>query len=136
MANVTNIQVILDGPRNVVVKVDGILDTSDLATTTVADPATLTGIDYTGTLKALKLRLKEIDYSIEDGLTVNLYWNATTPVILKSLNGRGSECYKDFAGIPNNAGAGVDGKVNVSTEGWTAGVKSFSLVMRFIKQQT
>jgi len=135
MANVFNVQVVLDGPRNVVIKVDGILDTSDQASTTVADPATMTGIDNTGALKALKLRLKEIDYQVEDGLSVNLFWDATTPVLLQSYNGRGNNCYNDFGGLPNNAGVGVNGKVLLSTEGWV-GIKSFSLVMRFIKTQT
>lgn len=135
MANSVLTQVVLDGPRNVVVKVTGILDTSDQAAITVADPATMAGIDFSGTLKALKLRLKEIEYSIEDGLTVNLYWDATAPVLLATLNGHAENCYDDFGGLPNNAGAGVNGKVLLSTEGW-AGVKSFTIVMRFIKTQT
>ena len=135
MANSVVTQVVLDGPRNVVVKVTGILDTSDQAAITVADPATMTGIDNTGALKALKLRLKEIEYIVEDLLTVNLYWDATAPVLLASYNGRGENCYDDFGGLPNNAGAGVNGKVLLSTEGWV-GTKSFTLIMRFIKTQT
>jgi len=136
MANIFNLQTLLDGPRNVVIKVDGILDTSDQASTTIADPALMAGIDFSGAQKALKLRLKEIDFIIEDALTVNLYWDATAPVLLQSYNGRGDACYNDFGGLNNNAGAGVNGKVLLSTEGWTAGTKSFSLVLRFIKTQT
>ena len=136
MANDLQTQVILDGPRNVVIKVTGVLDTSDLANTVIADPATLTGIDNTGTLKAAKLRLKEIGFAVEDGLTVNLLWDATTPLLMTTWNGRGDRCYDDFGGLPNNAGVGVNGKVLLNTEGWTAGIKSFTLVLRFIKTQT
>jgi len=135
MANVFNTQVVLDGPRNVVIKVDGILDTSDIAATAIIDPATLAGIDYTGTQKASKLRLKEVTYIVEDSLAVNLFWDATVPVLLQSYTGRGDVCYDDFGGLPNNAGAGVNGKVLLSTEGWV-GILSFSLVLRFVKTQT
>ena len=51
MANSVTSQIIIDGPRNTVVKVAGILDTSDLASTVVADPAVLVGIDNTGGLE-------------------------------------------------------------------------------------
>ncbi len=136
MANILNLQTLLDGPRNVVIKVDGILDTSDVVATVIADPAVMAGIDSSGLQKAAKLRLKELDFTIEDGLTVNLFWDATAPVLLQSYNGRQDFCYDDFGGLNNNAGAGVNGKVLLSTEGWTAGIKSFSMVLRFIKTQT
>lgn len=47
MANSTTVQILVDGPRNVVVKLDGIVDTSDIAATgtlgTGASGATTTG---------------------------------------------------------------------------------------------
>ncbi len=136
MANLIETQVLLDGPRNAIIKVVGVLDTGDLANTVIADPALLTGIDHTGMLKAAKLRLKEIEFTIEDGLAVNLVWDATTPVLLASYLGRGENCYNDFGGLNNNAGVGVNGKVLLNTEGWAAGIRSFTLVLRFIKTQT
>lgn len=136
MANLLETQVLLDGPRNVVVKVVGVLDTSDVANTVIADPALMAGIDSSGAQKALKLRLKEIEFTIEDGLAVNLLWDATTPVLIASYHGRGENCYNDFGGLNNNAGVGVNGKVLLNTEGWAAGTRSFTLVLRFIKTQT
>lgn len=136
MANVTSTQIILDGPRNTVVKVEGILDTSDLASFVVADPATLAGWDNTGLQKSAKLSLLKVTYSIEDALEVRLAWDATTPARLVELTGRGKISYYDIGGVTNNADAGVNGKVLLSTEGWSAGkILSFTVILHFKKQQ-
>ena len=135
MANSLTTQVIIDGPRHAVVKVIGVLDTSDQALVTIVDPATLTGMDVTGGIKAAKVRLKHMEYAIEDGLTVNLYWDATTAVIIGSFNGRGKLDARHYDGLPNNAGAGVTGKILLATQGFAVGaVMSFSLDLELIKQ--
>jgi hypothetical protein len=135
MANTTNIQVILDGPRNCVVKVEGTLDTSDLASTVLVDPALLAGMDNTGLVKAAKLRIQTLTFTVEDGLEVRLAWDATTPKRIETLTGRGKQCFKHFSGLPNDAGAGVNGKILISTQGWTASaVLSFTVVLEMVKQ--
>ena len=63
MANSTSIQILNDGPRNVVVKLDGLLDTSDLTSTTVVDPALLSDMNING-VKASKLRINKIVYDL------------------------------------------------------------------------
>lgn len=137
MANSVNIQTILDGPRNVVVKVEGILDTSDLASTTLVDPALLFPMDSQNQVKAKHLRLYTIHYIVEDGLEVRLAWDATTPVRIEQLTGRGKSCFRHFEGIPDNSGAGSTGKVLISTEGWSAAkILSFSVVCEFAKVQS
>lgn len=136
MANSVNIQTILDGPRNCVIKVEGILDTSDLASATLVDPALLFGMDNTGLVKAAKLRILEIQYNVEDTLEVRLAWDASTPVRIDQLTGRGKIDAKAFGGLTNNAGAGVTGKILISTEGWAATkVLSFTLVLELVKEQ-
>ena len=135
MANVQTIQIITDGPRNVTVKVEGILDTSDVVSASIVDPAALSAIiDST---KASKLRIDKITHNIEDGLAVILTWFATTPVRIESLTGRGNAKYKDFGGLINNAGAGVNGKIYLSTEGYTATslVVSYSIILEMVKTQ-
>lgn len=137
MANVTSTQILLDGPRNVVVKIEGVLDTSDLAAQVLLDPATLVGIDYTLAVKAAKLRINKIQFNVEDGLAVNLLWDATVPVRIGEYTGRGEQCYFNFGGLANNAGAGVNGRILVSTQGASAGpVLSFTVVLECIKTQT
>ena len=217
MANVYSTQLIVDGPRNTVVKAEGILDTSDIGatgqvgasgfTTTIGspniafvagalaplvgqyltfgdgtttfpagtyvtavtdathivvsnnalatnaaaaititgsagglvllDPAKLVGWDNTGLLKAAKLSLLKVVFSVEDGLEVRLSWDATTPQRLEQLTGRGKFDHYQMSGMPNNAGAGVNGRVLLATEGWkAAAIYSFSVVLYFKKQQT
>ena len=137
MANVVSTQVILDGPRNVVVKVDGILDTSDLASTVIIDPSTYMVTEVSTQLRATKVRIYKIYPSIEDALECRLAWDATTPVRILELTGRGKMDFSTFGGLVNNGGAGVTGKVLLSTEGWATGkILSFSLIFELVKQLT
>lgn len=136
MANSVNIQTILDGCRNTVVKVEGILDTSDLALTTLIDPALCNGMDNTGLLKAAHFRIETIQYNVEDGLEVRLAWDATTDVRIDELTGRGKNEFHRFGGLTDNSGAGSTGKILISTEGWSTGkILSFTLVLELVKTQ-
>jgi len=135
MANALTTQLILDGPRNCVVKIVGILDTSDVAPVVIVNPATLTGMDFTGLIKAAGLLLTKITYKVEDGLEVRLAWEATTPVFIEDITGRGVQDYVAFGGLPNNSGAGRTGSIMLSTEGWASlSVKSFTLVLEMVKE--
>lgn len=136
MANVTSIQILEDGDRNVIVKLTGKLDTSNVASTTLLDPATLASVNAStmSPQKASTLAIESVIFDIEDGLTVNLYWDATTPVPVWYFSGR-DKMNAEFTGfLQNNAGAGKTGKILYDTAGWTAGTKSFSLVIQCIKQ--
>lgn len=133
MANSTSIQILEDGPRNTVVKFEGVLDTSDLGSTLIIDPAAQSPIDSFGN-PGTKFRIDCLQFSIEDGLSVNLFWDATTPVRIEELVGRGKMKYFQFGGLKNNAGAGVNGKITATTEGWGSGIKSFSIILTLVKQ--
>jgi hypothetical protein len=137
MANVVNIQTIIDGPRHTIIKVSGILDTADLGNTTVADPALLVGVDNTGQLKAATFRIVGMNFDVEDGLAVNLYWDAATPVLIDSLVGRGAlpPSYQAYGGLTNNAALpGKTGKIIMNTQGW-AGILSFNFIVELVKVQ-
>ena len=137
MANSVNTQIIQDGPRNVVIKVEGILDTSDLASTVIVDPSALAGMDNTGAVKALGLIVDRIQFSVEDVLELRLAWDATTPTRMVELAGRGTEKFERFGGLTNNSGAGRTGKILLSTQGWVAAaVLSFTLILTLKKQGT
>ena len=145
MANSTSTQLLVDGPRNVVVKFEGVLDTSDLSSTTVLDPATLSAVGANGE-KATRLGIEKITFNIEDTLGVNLFWDASTPVRIESLVGRGKMTHYKFGGLKTSAGtwnsdgsftpaAGFTGKITATTQGWAASaVLSFSLVIECVKQ--
>lgn len=112
-ANATYLEV--DGPRNTVSRTVGDAQQSGALPTavTVLDPATLTDMNpgMSGTHLATLLRLDFVNYSISDGIVVQLIWDATTPIAICELAGRGQLDLKAFAGFHNNAGAGVTGKI-------------------------
>jgi hypothetical protein len=134
MANELNIQVLDDGPRNYIIKVQGKVDTSDIANTVIADIATVMAMDPTSNLKPATFQVREIQFSIEDLLAVNLLWDATTPVKIEGLTGRGKMDFHRFGNLRNNAGAGVTGKILLATQGWVAAaVLDFSLIIHLVK---
>lgn len=137
MANTLTTQIIADGPRNAVVQIEGNQNTSDLAYTTVINPASgFVGMDNTGLILPADFRVMRLQYSIEDVFTVDVWWDATTPVLLATLNGRGEIKWDRFGGMPNYGGAGRTGKIGLSTQGWASGALSFTLVFEMIKQGT
>jgi hypothetical protein len=132
MANSVAIQVIEDGARNSIVKITGVLDTSDVALQTGVDLTTLNqgGSGPTPTLA----RIDHIDYSISDQLEIQLQWHATTNVIIMPLAGRGRMSFWNFGGLQNNSGAGRNGNIDFKTTGWTSGTQVFSLILELVKQ--
>ena len=138
MANTLTTQIIADGPRNAVVQIEGNQNTSDLAYVAVINPASgFVGMDNTGTVLPADFRIMRLQYSVEDGFTVDVWWDAATPALLTSLNGRGEIKWDRFGGMVNYSGAGRTGKIALSTQGWTASATlSFTLVFEMIKQGT
>ena len=132
MANAFATQIIQDGPRNVIAKVTGILDTSDLALTTAINVSNLT--EGSTALAPTKVRIDFLDYSISDQLEVQLLWDATTPVVIMPLAGRGKLIFQNFGGIQNNAGAGITGNILIKTTGWTSGTQVFTVTLELVKQ--
>ena len=147
MANSTSIQIMEDGAVRTVLKVEGVLDTSDVSSTLLVDPAVRSSVDPTGSnyLKASSYRISKIIHNIEDGLSFNLFWDATTPVRIEELTGRAKVDYRDFGGLqlkgsdgtPGVAPAGWTGKIYYSTEGYAVGkVLSYSVIIYLAKQWT
>lgn len=134
MANALTVQTLVDGPRNVVLKIDGYVDTSDITATDIADPAALSPIDINGKL-ATQLRIDRIIHTVDEGLAVTLLWDATTDVRIIDLVKTGRQELHNFGGFTNNAGAGKTGKIQLSTEGWSSGkIYEFTVTLELVKQ--
>lgn len=136
-------QIEIDGPRNTVSKTSGDFAMTTLPTAvTLVDPSVLTSMlpAMSGTWLAQTLRIDHIDYSISDGLTVQLFWDATTPVLICELYGRGKLELAKFGGWQNNAGAGITGKITmtviITDSASTAGTGSLLLNIWTVKQRT
>ena len=138
MANSVQIQTLVDSERNLVVKLVGILDTSNVSLATLIDPALVAAVNASGlnSQQPTKVAIKKVTYDIEDGLAVNLYWDATADVPIWRFVGRGFVMGEHIGFLQNNAGAGVTGKVLYDTDGYSSGSLSFSLLIECIKQWT
>lgn len=136
MANSVQIQTLVDSERNLVVKLVGILDTSNVSLATLIDPATIAAVNASGlsSQQPTKVAIKKVTYTVEDGLAVNLYWDATADVPIWRFVGRGKVMGEQIGFLQNNAGAGITGKVLYDTDGYSSGSLSFSLLIECIKQ--
>ena len=136
MANSVQIQTLVDSERNLVVKLVGLLDTSNVSLTTLIDPALVAAVNASGlnSQQPTKVAIKKVTYDVEDGLAVNLYWDATADVPIWRFVGRGFVMGEHIGFLQNNAGAGVTGKVLYDTDGYSSGSLSFSLLIECIKQ--
>lgn len=137
MSNVTTSQLLQDGPRNTVIKLTGQLDTSDQAYTIVLNPnnGSLSSPNSQIYIPQVKLRVKRIQYSIEDGLTVNLWWdgNGSSGTYMNQLEGRGLFDYEKVGDAWNNASPKT-WAIALSTQGWTASaVLSYDILMEVVK---
>lgn len=124
----------VDGQRNTVMKHDIVCDDSDLTLQLLIDTTTLSeepmGYAYS------RVRLDHIEYDVEDGLAIYLYWEGQlNNAVLWRLAGRGRVPADQFGGLQNTA---VDptGNILVKTQGWslTAGELSASFITEWSKQ--
>jgi hypothetical protein len=126
MANAVNTQILVDGARNAVVKITGVLDTSNVSSTIVIDPANFSPVP-TG------FRIDHLDYSISDPLEVRLLWDGTPQLDILPVAGRGRMSFWNFGGLQDNASSPT-GKIALETTGYTSGTLVFSVVVEMVKQ--
>lgn len=138
MANITSIQILEDGDRNVVAKLIGKLDTANATLATLLDPATLASVNASGlnSQKAVSLAIETVTFDIEDGIVLRLWWDATADEPIWYFSGRDKMNMEFTTFLQNNAGAGKTGKILYDTDGYTSGTKYFSMTIQCIKQWT
>lgn len=133
-------QILIDGPRNTVAKTTGDALQSDLPQSfTVLDPSLLTDMNpgMSGSHLATLLRIDYLEYSLSDGVTAQFKWDATTPVLIAEVAGRGKFEPWKYGGWQNNAGAGITGKITVTLiladQATSSNNVTFTWVMKTIK---
>lgn len=133
MANILERQIVLDGYRNVLIKLTGLIDTSDAV---VAPALVLT--DLVNNDKAMvfyALRVDEVSWSMKDGLLAFLEWNSTNPQQIAFLTGQGRICGEEFGGfIPDTLRPGFDGAINLRTQAFSPGtLANYTVVLEMTK---
>jgi hypothetical protein len=134
MANSFTTQILEEGPRNVAVKLVGVLDTSNLSSTAALAMSSINQGGYGPTPTAVKI--EHIEYQIGSPLAVQLLWNATADVVAVALVGSGFSNLKKLGGLTNNAGSGKTGTINILTTGYSSGTAVFTIILRLTKQGT
>ena len=134
MANVTDYQVTEEGPRNAVVKLTGYLDTSNVSELPAIDITQLfknndTRMVLTG------LRVDLIEWSISQGLEINLAWASANPQQIYLLAGRGRINSTNYGGfVPDVTRAQYNGDINLTSVGYVPGtVANFTIVVELVK---
>lgn len=95
------VQIILDGPRNVVVK---ITESSVITAGTAIDVSALDP-------PCTRVNINQVWFSLLDAEAFILLWDATTDEPIINLHGQQDFCFDRFGGLTNNAGAGITGDV-------------------------
>ena len=132
--NILDRQIIEDGWKHAIVKLTGVLDTSDISE---APAIALSDFTNNDTMKEFNgLCIKKISWSIGDGLQIVLAWNGFHPQQIAPLSGRGKLCAKDFGSFnPDMTLIGYDGGINLTTSGYPMNtVQNFVVVLEMTKR--
>jgi hypothetical protein len=121
-----------DGPRNAVVTITGILDTTDASFTPAIALTDFTNNDVrVGKLNGL--RVDKLAFAIGDGIQLNVTWQATSEQLIAGLAGRGHLEFKTSGGLqPNQAAVGYVGDINLRSTGFnTQGTPPQNFTLEF-----
>lgn len=125
MANATSSQTLIDGVKNVVMKLTFLGDGSgEEAAVLKVDVSALNGAPT-------RVRIMRVHYSVA-GMVATLLWDATTDVRILDLQGDHTLDFTYFGGLYNNAGAGITGDIMLTTTGAGA-ADSYSIILEMIK---
>lgn len=124
MADAVSSQTLIDGAKNVVVKLTNTSDGTGESAVTKVDVSALSGAPA-------KVKINKIHYSVA-GMVARLLWDATADVTIVDLQGDGCLDASCFGGLTNNAGAGVTGDIKLTTVGHTA-ADSYSIILEMAK---
>ncbi len=106
MANTYNVQTMIDGPKNFIVKVDVTLDGNSGDFTipqTIVNCAVMSPMEPNKNVRVTRVRVDEIDWDVQNGLAVNLAWDGAGPMPLWRMVGRSIEKSWREGGLQNNA---------------------------------
>lgn len=133
MANVITSQILMDGPRNLVVRLTGTLDTADVTATGLVTLANLSSVDIAGS-PPTRLIVDKITYDVETPISVNLAWDATTDVTFATLTQTGVIKATKYGGLYNTEATGVTGNIMYSTQGYASGTVTFTVLLECRKK--
>jgi len=131
MADAVTTQTIIDGERNCVMKFTNVSDGSGESAVAKVDVSALAA--NANGKACSEVRIQRVSHAIV-GMSVQLFFNASTNVLAMELaeSSNGHMDFKDFGGIPNNAGSGKNGDILFTTKGHSSG-DTYSITLEMTK---
>tara|TARA_R100000935_G_C2820602_1_gene159594 strand:- start:1205 stop:1603 length:399 start_codon:yes stop_codon:yes gene_type:complete len=130
MADAVTSQTLQDGTKTAVLKFTNISDGSGESAVAKVDVSALV-VSAIGAA-CTRVTINKIWYAI-DGMTVQMFFNASTNVFILELAGTTDTLdFSTFGGISNNAGSGVNGDILFTTVGHT-NLDTYSIIMEVTK---
>ena len=131
MADAVTSQTIIDGERNCVMKFTNVSDGTGESAVAKVDVSALAS--NAAGVACSEVRVLRVSHAIV-GMSVQLFLNATSNVLLVELaeSSNGHMDFKDFGGLPNNAGSGKNGDILFTTKGHSSG-DTYSITLEMIK---
>jgi hypothetical protein len=127
MAITVTKQTIIDGPRNLVVKVHLLGDSNEAAALLLINVS-----DYSSPTPGVGASVKVMRIvSALDNFHCTLLWDATTDVSFVDIPaGNHDQNFEDIGGLVNNAGTGITGDIMLTTNGIGVEEGTFTLHMK------
>lgn len=131
MADAVTSQTIIDGERNCVMKFTNVSDGTGESAVAKVDVSALSA-NSEGTACS-GVRIVRVSHAIV-GMSVQLFFNANTNVLIMELaeSSNGHMDFRDFGGLPNNAGSGKTGDILFTTKGHSSG-DTYSITLEMVK---
>ena len=131
MADAVTSQTIQDGERNCIMKFTNVSDGTGESAVAKVDVSALASNSEGKSCSEVKGM--RVSHAIV-GMSVQLFLDATSNVLLMELaeSSNGHMDFKDFSGIPNNAGSGKTGDILFTTKGHSSG-DTYSIVLEMHK---
>ena len=131
MADAVTSQTIQDGERNCIMKFTNVSDGTGESAVAKVDVSALAA--NAAGVSCSEVRVMRVSHAIV-GMSVQLFLDATSNVLLMELaeSSNGHMEFKDFGGIPNNAGSGKTGDILFTTKGHSSG-DTYSIVIEMVK---
>ena len=131
MADAVTSQTIIDGEKNCVMKFTNVSDGTGESAVAKVDVSALAS--NAAGVACSEVRVLRVSHAIV-GMSVQLFLNATSNVLLVELaeSSNGHMDFKDFGGLPNNAGSGKNGDILFTTKGHSSG-DTYSITLEMVK---
>lgn len=117
MAVSATLQTLHDGARNLVVKAQLVGDGTDASSVQLIDASAYSNPTPGA---GASLKVDRVQWAL-DNFAVTLAWDASANVEFLTLEGEGDRKFCEIGGLVNNAGSGITGDIDFSTNGNASG---------------